>query len=284
MRPVELTPADREILIALGAYRLLTISQIVRLGISGRKNAGVCLARLVRLGYVDRSRASAQTSGVHWLTPKAAKHYGEFFGPEWVRSASAKGFAYGLQMPQRLAIVDVCISLRMWAGRAGCKVVSLRTDFEKGDDKLQRATRLEWPGCKPYTPDALGEILDANGEPWAFAIEVETGGYDGRIDNFAAKLEDRLEVMRSQMIDRAQDRPRDGRTAARMLFIFGNAEMLQEALKLVAKREPTARHWRTVFFKTLPEIVENFGGEWLQSTGELRPPFSRIDPKAPGSP
>jgi hypothetical protein len=87
-----------------------------------------------------------------------------------------------VQVRDRLAIIDVCIALRMWVARSGADVVSLRTDFERGDDKLQRATRLEFNG-QDYTPDALGEIRDQAGDYWAFAIEVKTGGVDGRIDN-----------------------------------------------------------------------------------------------------
>jgi hypothetical protein len=66
-------------------------------------------------------------------------------------------------------IIDVCIALRMWVARSGADVVSLRTDFERGDDKLQRATRREFSG-QDYAPDALGEIRDQAGDDyWALA-------------------------------------------------------------------------------------------------------------------
>jgi hypothetical protein len=275
MTPLSLSAADEEILRALGRYRLLTQAQFVRLGISGRKNVGERLERLAIAGYVARTKSAPLAPGVYWLTPKAAKHFGGTFGPEWARAASAKGFADGAHMRQRLATVDVCIALRAWAERSGCELVSLRTDFEKGEGELKRATALEWNGLS-YTPDALGEIIDANGVPWAFALEMETGGLGERLDNFAAMLPQRRQVMVERVIDYAMQRPKDGRAGARMLFVFSSPEMLARAIATLP--EPSARPWRVAFFKALPDVLEDFGGKWLQATGERRFPFQRVEP------
>jgi hypothetical protein len=40
-----------------------------------------------------------------------------------------------------------------------------------------------------YTPDALGELAEAQGVRWIFALEVETGGFSQRLDNFSGKAD-----------------------------------------------------------------------------------------------
>jgi len=272
MKPLLLSRADTEILQALGRYRLLTIAQIVRLGITDRKNAGERLKRLAGVNYVDSVRGSAQTPGVFWLTPKAGKHFAELFGDEWAKAASGKGFVDGAHMGQRLATIDVCIAARSWAPSHGYDIASLRTDFDAAGADLQRATTLEWNGTR-YTPDALGELVDAQGVRWVFAVEVETGGFSQRLDNFTAKLAQRRNVMESRTMDYALGRP-PGSRAARMLFVFKSAEMLASALATLP--DPAARAWRAVFFRTLPDVEEDFGGEWLQAGGERRFPFQPV--------
>lgn len=274
MTPLELSRVDEQILQALGCYRLLTRTQMERLDISGQKNLGERLKRMESANYVGSVRGSAQSPSIYWLTDKAGKHFGGVFGADWARAASSKGFGDGQHMRQRVATVDVCIALRMWAARSRCEVVSLRTDFETKAGEFQRATTLEWQGIK-YTPDALGEIIDAKSEPWAFGIEVETGGFSERLDNFTANLAHRLEVMRERVMDYGLNRPRDGRAAARMLFVFGSQEMLERAMTTLPDR--SARVWRAVFFASLPEVVGDFGGNWLQATGERRTPFARVE-------
>lgn len=275
MKPLALTAVDEQILLALGQYRLLTIAQIERLGISGRKHIGERLGLLVRANYIARARSSAINPGVHWLTPKAATHFGPVFGEEWARAASSKGFTDNLHMPQRLATIDVCLAIRDWVGRAGWKLGGLRTDFDARGGNLKRATTLEWGGLS-YVPDALGEVIDPAGVPWAFAVEVETGGLSERLDNFKALLPARMEVMNKRVIDYAMGRQGGGKlAAARMLFVFGSAAMLERAINTLPDRE--ARTWRAVFFKALPDVVEDFGGAWLQATGERRNPFERVE-------
>jgi len=273
MKPLLLSRADEAILQALGRYRLLTIAQIVRLAITDRKNAGERLNRLAAANYVDRVRGSAQTPGVFWLTPKAGKHFAEVFGPEWAKAASGKGFVDGAHMVQRLATVDVCIAARTWADVNGSEILSLRTDFEAAGADLQRATTLEWNGTR-YTPDALGEFADAQRVRWVFALEVETGGFSQRLDNFTAKLAERRQVMESRTMDYALKRP-PGSRAARMLFVFKSEDMLSAALATLP--EPGARSWRAVFFKALPDVVEDFGGDWLQAGGDRRFPFQPLE-------
>ena len=274
MTPLELSRVDEQILLALGCYRLLSRAQMERLGISGQKNLGERLKRLETANYVASVRGSAQSPSIYWLTGKAGKHFGKVFGADWVRATSSKGFGDGPHMRQRVATVDVCIALRMWAERSRSEVISLRTDFETKAGEFRRATTLEWQGIK-YTPDALGEIVDARGEPWAFGIEVETGGFSERLDNFTANLPHRLEVMRERVMDYGLNRPRDGRAASRMLYVFDSPTMLDRAMTTLPDR--SARVWRAVFFASLPEILDDFGGDWLQATGERRPPFVRVE-------
>lgn len=269
MKPLQLSAADEQVLAALGQYRLLTMQQIERLGIANRKHAGERLKRLAEAGYVDSVRGSPMAPGVFWLTLKAAKHFADVFAPEWTQSASAKGFSGSAHLGQRVAIVDVCISLRTWAERTGCQVKTLRTDFDGGSADLKRATSLSWNGIT-YTADALGELIDANGLPWVFALEVETGGHGERLDNFQAKLQHRLDVIRNRHIDRAMNRP-PGSRAARMLFVFKSAAMLDHALKSLP--EPSARVWEAIYFKALPDVVADFGESWVQSTGAVRSPW-----------
>lgn len=279
MKPLALSAVDEQILLALGQYRLLTIAQIERLGISGRKHIGERLALLVRANYVARTRSLATSPGVHWLTPKAATHFGPVFGEEWARAASGKGFTDNLHMPQRLATIDVCLAVRAWIGRVGWQLESLRTDFDARGSDLKRATALEWGGVS-YVPDALGEVTDTDGVPWAFAVEVETGGLSERLDNFKALLPARLEVMGKRVIDYALGRSGGGKlAAARMLFVFSSVAMLERAMNTLPDRE--SRTWRAVFFKALPEVVEDFGGAWLQATGERRNPFERVEQAKP---
>ncbi|MCF8472199.1 MAG: replication-relaxation family protein [Sphingomonadaceae bacterium] len=272
MKPLQLSAADEQMLAALGQYRLLTMQQIERLGIANRKHAGERLKRLAAAGYVDSVRGSPMAPGVFWLTLKAAKHFADVFAPEWAQSASAKGFSGSAHLGQRVATVDVCIGLRAWAERTGYQVKTLRTDFDGGSADLKRATSLTWNGVT-YTADALGELIDASGAPWVIALEVETGGHGERLDNFQAKLQHRLDVISGRHIDRAMNRP-PGSRAARMLFVFKSAAMLGRALKSLP--EPAAKHWQAIFFAALPDVVENFGGPWLQATGERRNPFQPV--------
>jgi hypothetical protein len=280
MKPLLLSKADEEILHELGRYRLLTQAHFVQLGISGRKNIGERLKRLVNAKYVANIEGTPLAPGVYWLTPKAATHFTALFGPEWARAASA-GFEDGKHMAQRIATVDVNIALRAWVQRVGFQLVTLRTDFEAGDNGLKRATTIKWKDVT-YTPDALGDLIDGDGVPWALALEVETGGLSERLDNFTKMLPHRRQVLAERVIDYGNQRPSDGRAATRMMFVFSSTGMLERALRSIP--DPEARHWRAAFFKALPNVREDFGGEWRQADGSLRFPFQRVEPNSIGRP
>jgi len=85
-------------------------------------------------------------------------------------------------------------------------------------------------------------------------------------------------VMRERVIDKAMQRPSRS-AAARVLFVFSSAEMMARAMATLP--DPANRVWNVAFFKALPDVQEDFGGEWLQATGARRFPFQRVEPLKP---
>lgn len=124
------------------------------------------------------------------------------------------------------------------------------------------------PGVHWLTPKAATHFHPVFGEEWARAASGK-----GFTDNLH---------MPQRLLDYAMGRQK-GSAATRMMFVFGSAAMLERAMTTLPDRD--ARVWRAVFFKSLPDLVEDFGGTWLQATGERRNPFERVEPaQATGAP
>lgn len=273
-----LSDGDRNILSELGRYRLLTIDQVTRLRLPGatdRKHVGERFAFFEETGIVGRLRRSPYEPFIHWLKPKAASHYGAEFGEAWSRAVLEKAWSPDLHTEQRLRAIDTCIAARLWLERSGGRIDALKLGWQPSD-KFASATRLEPSkevGGEPYIPDALCDFTDGAGEHWTFALEMETGGFHRRTDNFRERLAARVNVMERQTIDRALQRPKG--TAARMLFVFPSADMLAGALRTAGREIIAERARRRIYFQALPDLMADFGGEWLLATGERRAPFQK---------
>lgn len=269
---LELTPVDAKLVQALDCYQLLTIEQAVRLGIANRKHVGERLSRLVNAKCVGLLPNKMGRAGVYWLTERGANDYAEIFPEGAEKRARKKPYTGGAHARQRIEIVDCHIALRQWAERSGWRVEKVLVEFERNTGKglLAPVTELRWDGGE-YQPDGLCWVTDPTGEPFLFALEVETGGEAMSLDNFRRKLEMRLGVLEDFGIEQGVNWPETNR-AARMLFVFSDALMVSKAKRIV--KQPDAPEWEKVGFKALPEVIEDFGSAWWQVRGFRPFPFA----------
>lgn len=273
-RVFHFTPADEGLLAALARYRFLTIEQGVLLGIGARWNVGKRLGELVTARIVDCLPSSPFTGPrVHWLTKRGAQEAlaAGILASEAGLNIPNRAYRGGAHVRQRVAIVDCHIALRLWAGRTGHAVAWFKSEFERNPGALEPATRLTWADGRAYTPDALGQVTAPNGLAWLFSLEVETGGISHSLDNFRAHLAERLAVIDEFGIEQALDWPQD-HAAARLLFVFADADMLERAKRNLPR--PEADLWQSVYFKALPELVADFAGAWWQLGDKAASPFT----------
>ena len=269
---LELTPADAKLVQALDLYQLLTIEQAVRLGVANRKHVGERLSRLVNAKCVGLLPTKIGRAGVYWLTERGANDYTEILPEGAGKRARKKPYTGGAHARQRIEIVDCHIALRQWAERTGWRIEKVQVEFERNTGKgiLAPVTEVRWNGHE-YQPDGLCLVTSPEGEPFVFALEVETGGDAMSLDNFRRKLEKRLSVLEDFGIEQAINWP-DHNRAARMLFVFSTALMVSNAKRIVS--HPDAPEWAKVGFKALPEVIEDFGSAWWQVQGRHHFPFT----------
>jgi hypothetical protein len=266
------TPVDFALLDALARFRLLTVTQAERLGIARRWHLGDRLRSLetARLVGVIR-RGKMLGPHIYTLTPKGAatlEAWAAETGESRTIGVRRSPFKLGPHLTQRLCIVDVHIALRAWAAETGARVDWVRTEYDPNPNGLEPATAVSFNGVR-YVADALASVTLPDGEPWLFALEVETGGSSYSLENFRAHLTERLAVFQAEVLEDALGWPVSNR-AARLLFVFQTAEMLERAQKMVGRRREEV--WQQVFFNSLPTVADGFAsGWWLAdgSTGSL---------------
>lgn len=254
---------------AIARYRFLTIPLAVRLGIGERARVRESLADLEtrRLVNVARREKSQGKAYVFTLSARGAAVL-----EEWAAEAGEtrkvlvrkSAVRVGAGLDQKLCTVSALMALDEWAAGTGAGVGRVMAEYDPHPaGLLQAATTVELDGVR-YTADALAEVRTPDGEEWLFAFEMETGGAEGRIDNFRAHLPDRVNVFANDILDDAVSWPKDNR-AARCLFIFDTGDLLAAAQRLVIGSK--GRVWRKILFNTLPNVERDFSAGWWQADG-----------------
>lgn len=269
MKHTALTDRHAALLEALERYRLLTIPLAVRLGLGDRFAVGRCFSELETRHLVHVARPPKRFGGryVYSLAPQGAAVLeawaAEAGQPRKVPMRRAP-VRIGPHLDQRLATVSALLSLEEWADRAGATVGWMRAEHAPHPEgHLEPATAVSFEGIT-YIADALAEVRTSDGIPWLFALELETGGISGRIDNFRSHLPHRVEVFANDVLDNGIGWPEDNR-AARCLFIFDTPELMAAAQKLVAGGKE--RVWRKMLFNTLANIERDFSARWWFADG-----------------
>ena len=263
------TARHEALLEALARYRFLTIPLAVRLGVGDRSRVRESLAELEtrRLVNVARREKSLGKPYVFTLSARGAALLEEWAaegGETRTVPVRKSPVRVGAGLDQKLCTVSALMALDAWAAREGASVGRVVAEYDPHPQGLlQAATAVEFEGVK-YTADALAQIRAPDGEEWLFALEVETGGIEGRIDNFRAHLPARLEVFSSDVLDNALGWPETNR-AARCLFIFDTADLLAAAQRLVAGSKGDV--WRKVLLNTLPNVERDFAAGWWRADG-----------------
>lgn len=275
MTPSAFSSRHVAILEALALYRFLTTPLAVRLGLGDRWRVGEALKDLERAKYVNVAKQSKQFGlpYVYTLAPKGASQleaWSAETGEERTVTVRKSPVRLGEHLNQRLCTVAVLISLRAWAGRSGATVRWTRAEYDPNPNgTLEPATTVVSDGVK-YTPDAIASIEMASGEPFLFAVEMETGGKDDRIDNFRNHIEERTDVFSYDILDNALEWPQENR-AARCLFVFETQNLLGKAQKLVGGQ--TGRVWRKMLFNSLENVERNFAAGWWMTDRTTGGPF-----------
>lgn len=266
-RPLFLTPVDEGLLRGLAAYRFLTIMQAVRLGIGGREHIGKRLRTLSNAGYVSMfGNSPLHGPRIHWLTKRGADAVRELLADDGLppEVPSPRAYRGGAHLRARVAIVDCHIALVLWAREAGFRLDAARTEFSRNPTTLSPATTLTY-GDHTYTPDGIFQLTGPDGNTWLLVLELERGGFAGSPDHFRRMMTERAEVIRTFMVEQALDW--QGENAARFLFVFATSEMREAA----TKRLPNvgADFWRSVYFKSLEDVIQKFPCAWLRPDGTL---------------
>lgn len=278
-----LSETDGRLLDALARYRLLTIPQAMRLGIGkDRTHLGERLRTMKRLGLVGvAEQARFLGPRVHWLREKGVEVATELAaerGEALALSAPKRGFMAGPHLRQRLATVECHIGLRAWAKATGGTVEWFRVEFEANPSGML-AKALRYPWVRPdsttadYYPDAAGVVRLADGSRFLFALEMETGGESMGLDNFTAKLSERLAAFDAFALENGAQWP-DGERRARLLFVFSDASMLTRARAVLAKHKSDALPF--VFLNSLPSLLGSFVDGWVKATGDQGSPFKSL--------
>lgn len=262
-----LNDTDEALLRAMATYRFLTIQQAVRLGIAGREHVGRELTKLERAGYISMfGNSPLHGPRIHWLLKRGAEVVGEQLSADGQPGEVPVPRAYrgGAHLRARVAIVDCHIALAMWAREAGYRLDDVRTEFSRNPATLAPATTLTHDG-RTYTPDGIFQLTDPAGKSWLLVLELERGGFVGSPDHFRRMMVERAEVINTFTVEQALDW--QGDNAARFLFVFATSEMMEAATRRLP--EVGAAFWKSVYFKSLPEVIEAFPTSWHRAGGTL---------------
>jgi hypothetical protein len=259
-----LTRVDRDLLLALATYRILTIKQAVRLGIAGREHVGERFCTLEGWGLVKiLNQPRMNGPRYHWLTPDGVNVVMELpvDDDEEQRPTPIlprkKDFKIGAHLRQREGIVD-------WHNYGVGRESMARGWI--GSRRSLTQTPTDWAKPSPLGPktwpmrSSTSSTMD--GVSWLLALEMETGGETERLDNFSGRLLNRLNVFASHVPEKALNWPNKSKMA-RLLFVFPSAAMMERAKKL--RPLPGSDVWKRVHFNALPSVVEDFSKGWWQA-------------------
>lgn len=269
-----LTPAEAKLLEALGRYRLLTPQQAERLGIANITHARERLRSLRTAGLVHvTERGKLAGPNVYVLSHRGAASIAEWSEGRVRPIGRKEAMADTEGLNQRVAIVDVHISLREWAENVGATVNWVRVEFDPNPEgtvsRLFAATTATHEGVR-YDPDMIASVTASDGATWLFSIEMETGGRQGRLGNFTGLLEDRLLAMRGDILENALNWPKDGQhKRGRLLFVFKSPDMLQRAIEIVKRfsHDQLESTLPRVFMGALPLDFQ----DWWNRDGQVFP-------------
>ena len=146
-----LTPAMEKILVSLATFKYLTVSQLLRLNVmKDRRNINRKLSELRQMSKpliqslsFSMDPVYGKLEYIHFLTPHGAELLKEYYGERFpVKYPKGNTPVYGFDYFHRLSVVNLEISLRLFAEKNDVGVLFFTTYFDKvstGKEKGYRA-------------------------------------------------------------------------------------------------------------------------------------------------
>lgn len=257
---------------ALAEFRLLSLPLMQDIGVGrDRKHLGDCLRSMYRRRLIGRTATPPMLPGIgrlphlYWLRKGGAELLGNLTG-ETVPPSRERPIEVSEEIPHRLGIVETHIALKRWADSAGISLDWFLPSYGPGASTLKAATAMPHKEGEPYIPDAVALVTLPEGGSRLLVIEVYRGGRRGDAGHFRRKLPQLLEVAQLATVERHFK----VENAARFLVIFSSSDLMRKALSGWPPKE--GRLLQRFFVKSLP-FDGNFGADWVQPHGDLRPLF-----------
>lgn len=271
------SPQQWHVLQALAVYRLLTVEQMLHLGLS--KNAkslrDKSLFALRHHGCIQSEKIGSFLPDVHHLTAKGAEVIRELEGRDDLAAPSPKRQPFSaLFAAHRFAQVDAQIGFREWvAARGDVDIMVERQDFVRTP---RPATELKVPGLESSViPDGIFAVERNTGQQAVYLVEVHRATQSKAI---AAQLSRYFAVIQSGAMQQTFDL-----SANPTICSVHQNEAVLKSVKMRLLALPEFERFKQNFvFRRLDDLRQNFRLDWHLADDTAAEPFPLLNPKHDG--
>lgn len=275
MNVEKLNVTEYAVMEALRLYRYLTPKQLLRLGVTARKEH--LYKTLKSISFGSRSYIAKLDYGVlpgvgrlpslHYLTRKGAEALAEAL----LIPLQDVGFPQGAVLINqdyfhRINCLDCQIEISQWASTNNADVLSYDSYFDvtganrsRTKDTRRAKTKIELNGFN-LIPDAIFQLETEDGKKRLFALEVYNGMATKRV---LGQLDKYRQALIQGVISDAFNYP----SAPRIICIF---EKPNELVSVQSRMKESSDFEKVIpyfFFKTLDDFKSGFHGGWLPLNG-----------------
>lgn len=269
-----ITNVQAKILKALGRYHYLTRSQLGRLDIAGASGLYTALRDLSAgkrpliskrdLGVIPRN---GRLPHLFFLAPRGAKLLAQNQERplDQIRYPK-KAVLFTHDFQHRVNTIDCHIALHVWAKRNNAKVDFVETYFR--DQK----TILLPPNAEHLIPDMttmidMGANTATDEHRYLLSFEIYN---QTRTTRVIQQLEKHAQALRTGAYN---DTYNFTRRSYRLFCVFDTQRNMELVIKRLAEVSQFEDVYRAIYFKSLPDIVNDFGEGWKTLSGEKRDAF-----------
>lgn len=270
-----ITQIYADILISLAQYRYLALPHIMRLrGVKSDKETRKALKELATAKIVGCQpfppyAGLGRLSSCYWLTSKGAQVYFEELG-NGNKASFAKNPDMKISgMPHRYFLLDIMVSLDLWARATGQKIERWGTYFERD------ATHLK--GLK-IKPDGLIILKGKDGISRPYLIEACRTKNGGNLQHAKKTVSNYLQLLTSfggDTFDKAiwgNDENNPYESSSRFLFCFDDESNMQSVKQWLLKNHGGIQisHFSEQFLFKTKENIPLFAQDWVMLNSQKK--------------
>ncbi|MCW3159665.1 replication-relaxation family protein [Chryseobacterium oryctis] len=267
-----ITPSMEKILVNLGQFKYLTVSQMLRLDImKGRRNLNRKLAELRQLSKPLVQNLSfsvhpveGKLEHIHFLTPYGAEQLREYYGNRFpVRYPKSNSPVFGFDYFHRLAVIDFEISLRIFAEKNDLGIVFFTTYFDKVSTEKEKGYRAASAIMIDRTKYLIADAVFMMNTPYRedlYACEVFL---DSDVARVLSSIRQHLNVLASGKFSEQYKID----YGSRLLCIFKHKNVMQKVMGKLYKDMDFKQAQKHILFKAADELDVEMFFDWKYCDG-----------------